>query len=137
VITGINNPTLITFSLPANPQGVITNIGAGGSDGGFFISDSVSFNGQTTDGTFQFISNPSAAAYPSPPLSENLSPRGRSSPPDLRAIRLSHRNLDESEYDWAGPNPIDELLYRVAITPETSAPSSVPEPSTFALLALV
>jgi hypothetical protein len=139
VITGTNNPTLITFSLPANPQGVLTSIGAGGSDGGFFISDSVSFNGQTTDGTFQFISDnlfPGTAGVSfSSSLGEFIAQgqvlySGPSSDPTFLI-----GTFDESEYDWASPTPFNQLFYTVTITPETSDPSSIPEPSTFALLA--
>ena len=135
VITGINNPTLITFSLPANPQNGVVSIGAGGSDGGFVISTPLSFNGQPAEGDIQFISNNLYPGSTGINISSTLGPlvaqgsllySGLSSDPTFLI-----GTFDESEYDWASPDPFDKLLYTVTITPE----AATPEPSTLILLA--
>jgi PEP-CTERM motif len=138
VIAGTNNPTLITFSLPANPQNVIPVIGAGGADGGFELTDAISYNGQTAEGDFQFISYfyPGAAgiSISSPIVSFIAQDQALYSGPSSNPTFLIG-TFEESEYDWANPGDFNKLLYTVTITPEDSTPSSTPEPSTFALLA--
>jgi hypothetical protein len=125
----------ITFSLPASPPNVFPVLVMGGpATAGFFIGDSVTVDGQTVQGFFQFVNDfaGESAGLDVDALDNSdyyvgaLLYSGSSSHPTFLTGSFSLELFDFRVF----PPFID---YTLTITPEAST-TGIPEPSSLALL---